>query len=61
MRTPARNEDLRHVETGLSDTEKRQIHRRVAMVAVLGDKWLLHPANSPKRGVYDRNGKPLHA
>jgi hypothetical protein len=24
----------------------------------LGEKWLLHPANAPKKGVYDNKGRP---
>ena len=43
MKTPARNEDLRHVETGLSDEEKHLAileSRRLQQIRELGDKWI---------------------
>jgi len=56
-----KNTDLRHIDSGLPEHEKRQIHRRAAMVAVLGAKYLLHPSNAPKRGAYDHRGMPVAA
>lgn len=55
----AKNTDLRHVDSGLSDAEKRQIHRRAALVAVLGKKYALHPENAPAKGTYNRQGVRL--
>jgi hypothetical protein len=26
---------------------------------VLGEKWVLHPANAPAKGHYDGRGRPL--
>lgn len=40
------NVDLRHVQTGLSDDERReaiQECRRLKAIDALGDKWLLSP------------------
>ncbi|GAQ30248.1 hypothetical protein SAMD00023378_3931 [Ralstonia sp. NT80] len=54
--SPVRNEDLRHVDSGLPDCEKRVIHERARQIAALGRKWLLHPDNAPKRGTYNHNG-----
>lgn len=53
MNTPAKMTDLAKLDTGLPESEKRAIHRRVSMVAALGRKWLLHPSNAPKRGTYN--------
>jgi len=25
---------------------------------ILGEKWVLHPANSPEKGKYDGRGRP---
>lgn len=43
MKTPARMEDLRHVQTDLSDEEKQLAileSRRLQQIRELGDKWL---------------------
>lgn len=56
MRTPARNEDLRHVHTDLSDEEIKLAvleSRRLQQIRELGDAYLCHPANAPRRGVYN--------
>ena len=60
MKTPAPMTDLRHVRTGLS---KMDIHEAInecaklkeirAQIAELGEKYLLHPANAPAKGVYN--------
>lgn len=51
-----KNTDLRHFDTGLSEAEKRQIHRRAAIVAVLGKKYALHKDNAPAKGNYNNMG-----
>lgn len=56
MNTPKRNEDLRRLETGLSDDERRQVNEernRLRQISMLGERWTLHPANSPKKGKYN--------
>lgn len=56
MKTPARNQDIKALRTGLS---KMDIHeailesRRLQQIRELGDAWLLHKANAPERGVYN--------
>ncbi|MGK2829201.1 hypothetical protein ACSI5F_03730 [Ralstonia pseudosolanacearum] len=54
--SPARNEDLRHIDSGLPDHEKHVIQERARQIAALGNKWLLHPDNAPKRGTYNHQG-----
>ncbi|WP_455154126.1 hypothetical protein [Cupriavidus campinensis] len=51
--------DLAKIDSGLSEAEKRQIHRRAALVAVLGKKYALHPENAPAKGTYNRQGVRL--
>lgn len=58
MKTPARNQDIKDLDTGLSPAEKRDM-RRAALIDVLGVKYALHPANSPAKGNYDRHGKRI--
>lgn len=46
MRTPAKNTDLRHVDTGLSPTERAAAVRDGKLqkaIRALGTNWLLHP------------------
>ncbi|WP_133254666.1 hypothetical protein [Paraburkholderia unamae] len=48
--------DLRHVETGLSEREKREAVeecQRLRQREQLGTRHLLHPANAPRKGVYN--------
>lgn len=55
MKTPARMEDLRHVETNLSDEEMQECRLaglRQKEIAELGDRYVLHPKNAPERGAY---------
>jgi hypothetical protein len=47
-----KNVDLRHVDSGLPEAEKRAIHRRAQQIAMLGTKWLLHPTHAPEKGAY---------
>ncbi len=64
MRTPAQMEDLRHIETGLSDEEKKLAileSRRMLQIREMGDAYLLHPKNAPKRGTYNERGLPVAA
>ncbi|WP_158664374.1 hypothetical protein [Cupriavidus metallidurans] len=59
MRTPARMEDLRHVDTGLSPAERDDARReglRQKSIAALGDRWLLDQKHAPQRGTYDKHG-----
>ena len=56
MKTPARNEDLRHITTGLSAEEARAAREeglRQKQRQALGSKYLCHPANAPQRGRYN--------
>jgi len=34
--------------------------KRRQAIAWLGKRWLLHPANSPKKGAYDHRGQKEH-
>lgn len=56
MKTPARNTDLRHVDTGLSANEKAEA-RRAGLAqkarAALGDRWVMAHQHAPARGVYN--------
>jgi hypothetical protein len=47
-----KNTDLRHIDSGLPEAEKRAIHHRAQQIAMLGKKWLLHTDNAPKKGTY---------
>jgi len=40
-------------EPSFSSLEKKLDHA----ISMLGEKWLLHPAHSPKKGVYNQWGK----
>lgn len=56
MQTPAPMTDLRHVRTGLPANEIKLAileSRRLQQIRELGDAWLLHKDNSPKRGTYN--------
>lgn len=56
MNTPARNTDIRHIDTGLSAEEKRAAREeglRQKQRRELGERYLCHPANAPRRGVYN--------
>jgi hypothetical protein len=50
------NVDLRTIETGLTEAERREAlyeAQRIRQRELLGTRWVLHPANSPKRGNYN--------
>lgn len=54
--------DLRHVETDLSDDEKKLAileSRRLQQISELGDAYLLHPDNAPAKGIYNNQGVRL--
>lgn len=58
-RSPARNEDLRHVDTGLSAAERTAARiegLRQKAVAALGSRWVLAREHAPKRGNYNDRG-----
>ncbi|WP_407059226.1 hypothetical protein ACKZDW_02255 (plasmid) [Ralstonia syzygii subsp. celebesensis] len=59
-RSPARNEDLRHVDTsGLDRDELRELQQkgqRLYWRELLGDRWIASKANAPQRGTYNHNG-----
>lgn len=66
MKTPARNEDLRHVRTGLSKldiheacNESAKLKEIEAQKAALGVKYVLHPNNAPAKGIYNNQGTRL--
>jgi hypothetical protein len=63
FQTPSKNEDLRHIATGLTPDEQRQASEegsRLRMLEILGDKWLLHPSRRQEKGVYCvRTGRRL--
>ncbi len=51
-----KNFDLRHYRTGLTDDEIKLAvleSRRLQQIRDLGDAYLCHPSNAPKRGVYN--------
>jgi hypothetical protein len=52
LRDYADRSDLR---TGDRTEEKRR-----QAIAWLGERWLLHPANSPSKGAYDNRGLVEH-
>jgi len=57
--TPARNTDLRHVDSGLSPAERKAARLeglRQKSIALLGNRWLLASEHSPKRGTYNHHG-----
>lgn len=50
------NVDLRTVDTGLSDEERRALRyeqQRLQQREALGERWILHPANAPQKGTYN--------
>lgn len=56
--------DLRHIETGLSALDRHEAInecKKLKQIAELGERYLLHKANAPKRGNYDRRGMPVLA
>jgi len=57
--TPKRNEDLRHIDTGLPADERTAARleglRQKALVA-LGTRWVLAREHAPKRGNYNNHG-----
>ncbi|NPT50755.1 hypothetical protein GNZ10_13720 [Ralstonia sp. 3N] len=61
-KSPARNEDLRHVDTGLSAAERTAARiegLRQKAVAALGSRWILSREHSPQKGNYTHAGKRL--
>ena len=58
-KSPEKMQDIRALETGLADSEKRLIHERARQIAMLGAKWLLHKDNAPKKGTYNHAGTRL--
>lgn len=64
MKTPARNEDIKALHTGLPANEIKLAileSRRMQQIRELGDRYMCHPSNAPKRGVYDHRGMPVLA
>ncbi|MGN6085831.1 hypothetical protein [Trinickia sp.] len=56
FQTPKRNTDLRHVDSGLTEAEKKQVAQDVARARQkekLGERYLLHPRHAPQRGTYN--------
>lgn len=51
-----KNTDLRHIETGLPEAEKRTARREGLAQkarAALGAKWVMAREHAPARGVYN--------
>lgn len=58
-RSPARNEDLRHVDTDLPAAERTAARiegLRQKAVAALGSRWVLAREHAPQRGHYNDRG-----
>ncbi|NSX18136.1 hypothetical protein HTY52_28950 [Cupriavidus taiwanensis] len=56
MKTPAPMTDLRHVDTGLSATEKAEARRAglaQKAIAALGARWTCAPEHAPRRGMFN--------
>ncbi|MFC4518584.1 hypothetical protein [Cupriavidus pinatubonensis] len=56
MKTPARMEDLRHVDTGLSANEKAEARRAglaQKAIAALGTRWTCAAEHAPRRGNFN--------
>jgi hypothetical protein len=56
FRTPHKGEDLLHIETGLSEQEKRaaiEECERLRQREMLGTRWIGHIANAPQKGKYN--------
>jgi len=45
--------DLIEVDSGQYFLAESLEEKRRAALALLGERWLLHSANSPKKGIYD--------
>lgn len=57
MKTPARMEDLRHVDTGLSANDKAEARRAglaQKAIAALGSRYTCAKVHAPARGVYNQ-------
>lgn len=55
MKTPARNEDVKSLNTGLSGEEIKLAileSRRMQQIRDLGERYVAHLSNAPTRGVY---------
>ena len=64
MKTPARNQDIKALETGLSALDRHEAInecKKLKQIEELGERYLLHKANAPKRGTYDHRGMPVLA
>lgn len=62
MKTPARNEDLRHFESDLTPMEKHEAileSRRLLQIREMGEAWVAHPKNAPAKGFYNNQGTRL--
>ena len=56
MKTPARMEYIKSLDTDLSAEEKKLAileGRRLQQIRELGDRYLLAPAKAPMRGTYN--------
>jgi hypothetical protein len=56
MKTPARNQDIKALHTGLSGDEIKLAvleSRRLLQIRELGERYMAHPANAPERGTYN--------
>jgi hypothetical protein len=48
--------DCRHLTAELSAEERRAANEKLArlrMLEILGDRWVLHKANAPRKAVYN--------
>lgn len=71
MKTPARNQDIKNLRTGLSALDIHEARNEsaklkdaeiiAAQIAYLGERYLLHPKNAPVKGVYNERGLPVAA
>jgi hypothetical protein len=64
MKTPGKMVDIKALHTGLPANEIKLAileSRRLQQIRELGDAYLFHPANAPKRGTYDHRGMPVLA
>lgn len=66
MKTPARNQDIKALATGLSAfdiheacNESAKLKEIEAQKAALGVKYVLHPDNAPAKGIYNNQGTRL--
>lgn len=61
-KSPARNEDLRHVVTDLPQEDRTAARiegLRQKAIAALGSSWILSREHSPQKGNYTHAGKRL--